>query len=241
MTRILLCGDSFGVTDHNFPGLHFSEKLQDCEIINLARGGASNAMIDVQLHQGLQHAPTHVILLFTAQWRAEYNIYLSGVTNAELKHCVPGNKTTNWSVDNMKAFNENTYITSPYLRVQGVNHITDAYENHLKYYFVDYGTIKTYFLIMGMLDRLTILGIPFCFSFGGFDKDYIECRDRIFPANYLKNTIEGYFDRKIELNLWDYADQNNKPDKQVPKHHVIDDAVQTKFAEQCREILYGAI
>ena len=237
MKRVLICGDSFGIVDPRFPGLHFSEKLQNCDVINLARGGASNAMINVQLHQGLQHNPTHVIMLFTAQWRSEYNIYLSGLTNSELKHCMPGDKNDNWSVDEIKAFNENAYITSPYLKVRGVKHITDAYEGHLKYYFTDYESIKTYFHVMGMFDRLTLLGIPFCFSFGGFAHDYFECRDRIFTRNYLKNTLETYLPRSTSLNLWDHADQsgNNK----VPFHHVKDDAVQTEFARQCEEILYG--
>jgi len=239
MTRILICGDSFGVMDPAFPGLHFSEKLHNAEIINLSRGGASNAMVNVQMYQGLQHRPTHVIMLFTAQWRAEYNIYLSGLTNAELKHCVPGTKNSTWGVEDMKAFNENTYITSPYLRVRGVKHITDAYEGHLKYYFVDYDSIKTYFLIQGMFDRLTLLDIPFCFSFGGFEQDYVDCRDRIFPTNYLTNTMETYINRAVKLNLWDHADQSNKPGKAVPVHHVIDDAVQAEFARQCQEILYG--
>ena len=136
--RILICGDSFGTTDHNFPGLHFSEKLTDCEVLNLSQGGASNAMIQVQLYQGLELMPTHVILLFTAQWRAEYNIYASGATNAELKHCVSGAMTEEWTLKNIQAFNQNSYTTSAHLRAfPKSRHIIDAYEQHMKYYFTE--------------------------------------------------------------------------------------------------------
>jgi hypothetical protein len=240
MVKVLLCGDSFGVVDNNFPGLHFSEKFKDCEVMNLSQGGASNSMIQVQLHQGLQFNPTHVILLFTAQWRAEYNIYYLGKTNAELKHSVPGNKNNNWKFDDVRAFNENNYTTSAHIRANpDVKYAVDAYEQHMKYYYTDYESLKTYFLVLSMLDKLKNLAIPFCFSLGGFETDYNDCKDRLLAYNYLTDTLPEYANQQLKLNLWDHANQNNKPDKSVPKHHVIDDAVQTEFSRQCEEILYG--
>jgi hypothetical protein len=239
MKRVLLCGDSFGRIDVRFPGLHFSEKLQDCEVINLAQGGASNSMIQVQLHQGLQFSPTHVILLFTAQWRAEYNIYLSGVDNSALKHCVPGNETDDWTVKNIKDFNQNTYTTSAYLRSKKLSkHIIDAYDNHMKYQHVDYETLRTYYMIVSMLDKLILMNIPYCFGLGGFAADYAECRDRILPVNYLNDELATRLNQSVDINLWDHADQSTNY-ATVPLHHVADDRIQTEFARQCEEILFG--
>ena len=66
--RILVCGDSFAITDPNFPGLHWTDKIldhsADFEVCNLAAGGASNAMIALQLMQGLQLRPDFVIFSF---------------------------------------------------------------------------------------------------------------------------------------------------------------------------------
>jgi len=45
--RILVCGDSFSITDPDYPGLHWTEKIlnfsPDFEIANLSYGGCSNA------------------------------------------------------------------------------------------------------------------------------------------------------------------------------------------------------
>ena len=73
--KVLICGDSYCVTDPDFPGLHWSEKIlnfsPDFEIANLAYGGCSNAMIALQLSQGLTLTPDFVILCFTNESRYE--------------------------------------------------------------------------------------------------------------------------------------------------------------------------
>ena len=73
--KILICGDSFCVTDPKFPKLHWSEKLlelsSDIEVYNLSMGGASNALITMQLMQGLKLKPDFIILSFTNEHRYE--------------------------------------------------------------------------------------------------------------------------------------------------------------------------
>jgi hypothetical protein len=239
MKRVLVCGDSFGLVDYRFPGLHFSEKFRDCEVINLAQGGASNGMIQMQLHQGLQYSLTHVIFLFTSTWRVEYNIYLSGLTNAELKHCVSGDKNPNWSIPDIKAFTQNTYITSAHLRSKNAApHVIAAFENHMKYMSTDHEIIRTYYMIMGMLDKVKLLNIPYCFNLGGFFSDYVLCKEKILTKHYLKDKLASYFDHATALNLWDYGNQSQDYTN-LPWHHVSDDAIQTEFARQCEEILFG--
>ena len=71
--KILVCGDSYAITDSDFPGLHWSEKIlnfsPNFELCNLAYGGCSNAMITLQLLQGLNLNPNFVILSFTNEHR----------------------------------------------------------------------------------------------------------------------------------------------------------------------------
>ena len=54
-TKVLICADSFGVPDPEFPGLHWIEKIlnysADIEVCNMSYGGASNALIVLQLLQ----------------------------------------------------------------------------------------------------------------------------------------------------------------------------------------------
>ena len=75
--RVLICGDSFCVPDHAFPGLHWSEKMLNhsskFDIFNLAYGGSSNALISLQLLQGLQINPDFVIFSFTKPLRYEFD------------------------------------------------------------------------------------------------------------------------------------------------------------------------
>jgi len=73
--KILVCGDSYSITDPDFPGLHWSEKILNFssgfELCNLAFGGCSNAMITLQLLQGLNLNPDFVIIAFTNEHRYE--------------------------------------------------------------------------------------------------------------------------------------------------------------------------
>jgi len=66
--KILICGDSYCVPDPEYANLHWSEKIlsssQQTEIINLAYGGCSNALIALQLMQGLRFNPDFIIFFF---------------------------------------------------------------------------------------------------------------------------------------------------------------------------------
>jgi hypothetical protein len=59
--KVLICGDSYCTNDTDYPGLHWTEKMlaqsAQLEICNLAHGGCSNAMILLQLLQGIKIQP----------------------------------------------------------------------------------------------------------------------------------------------------------------------------------------
>ena len=109
--KILVCGDSFCVNDSRFPGLHWTEKLLnlsgDIEIANLAYGGCSNALIALQLMQGLQLDPDFVVISFTSHSRYEYdkdvNACPTEFTSQALAHYIKQRYTTNKYTDNLDA------------------------------------------------------------------------------------------------------------------------------------------
>lgn len=83
MKKVLICGDSFGVIDPRFPNLHWSEKLAstsaEIEIFNFSVGGASNALITMQLMQGLKFDPDFVIISFTNEHRYEQDFDINAL------------------------------------------------------------------------------------------------------------------------------------------------------------------
>lgn len=62
--KIVVCGDSWCSADRNGPGAHFSELLaQDGhDVTNIARGGATNALICFQLQTAISLQPDLVIM-----------------------------------------------------------------------------------------------------------------------------------------------------------------------------------
>jgi hypothetical protein len=213
--KILICGDSFGVTDPDYPGLHWSEKIlnfsSNYEIINLSTGGCSNALITLQLLQGLKLNPDFVILSFTAPGRYEYDNNKSAIptdiTGDGIAHYIKKRYTSNTFESNK----EKNKIT-----VQWVDGCSSDNMEHL----------KNYFMILFCLMTLKIEKIPFCFSLGGFE--YSQDYALFLKNNYIKNSILEYQECEIFTNLWAHVDHNTRP-----YFHVADPAVQTLYANEC--------
>jgi hypothetical protein len=162
--KILTCGDSFVNTDSDFPGLHLTEKILDFssyfELINLSFGGCSNAMITLQLLQGLNLNPDFVILSFTNEHRYE--------SDGDIES-VPFNLTAN---------SISAYIKERY-KPNTTSTLLTLSENFEK--------IKNYFHIMFCLQTLKEKKVNFCFSLGGFE--YQQDYTALLRSNFIENNI----------------------------------------------------
>ena len=214
--KILICGDSFCVDDPRFPGLHWTEKMlnlsEDIEIANLAYGGCSNALIVLQLMQGLQLNPDFVIISFTSHNRYEYDKDINAcpdeLTDQALAHYIKQRYTTNKYQDNATA----NSLTDKWM-------LTAASDNFEK--------LKNYFYIDYCLSTLESKGIGFCYSLGGFE--YQQDYTQLINSNFLPNKLANYIKCELPINLWYY----DSKDKNGPYFHVSKEDVQTLFANEC--------
>ena len=224
LKKVLICADSFGVIDTDFPALHFSEKILDqtppvFELHNLAHGGDSNALIVLQLLQGLQFDPDFVILLFTSTHRHEID------TNKNVYY------PKDVSVDALKEFRHDRYTTS------SVMQDNESISNLIKDWNTtvisdEFEIMKNYFLIHYCFQLLEKQNIPFCYSLGGMDKvDYSS----IVNKNFIKNHINEYSSQALKINLWNH--HCNQP---RPYFHVNNDIIQSAFANECIHHLRNA-
>lgn len=212
--RILICGDSFCVPDRMFPGLHWSEKILNhsstFKISNFAYGGSSNALISLQLLQGLQLNPDFVIFSFTNPLRYEFDKDVAAITES----------LTDQKIADLLYINRR-YTTTCYSdnteKIKTTDHwLATAASMNME-------MIKNYMYLLMCMTTCVTQRIPFCYSIGGFD-DVAHLSD----SNYIKNFISDYQDRALITNLW-----SHRCDSLRPHFHVSDDAVQTLFANEC--------
>jgi hypothetical protein len=209
--KILVCGDSYSVTDPDFPGLHWSEKIVNFsptfELANLAHGGCSNAMITLQLLQGLSLDPNFVILSFTNEHRYELDkdtsVLPTELTVQELVHYQKSRYTTN------------VYTKDTTIEQWMAGKCSDNFEK-----------IKNYFYISFCLQTLKQFNIPFAFSLGGFE--YRQDYTALINSNYIYNFIKDYTHNEIKTNLWYYHNTKSRP-----YFHVSSNEVQTLYANEC--------
>ena len=241
--KILICGDSFALTDKRYPELHFSEKIKkkipDCEIINLAIGGHSNSLIELQVRQGLQFDPDAIIIVFTDIWRTEFLRSDSPYFNEVIKEVVDYPRQPKWQTirnHNLKKYISSAHLNQPTIpKADSANQIIEIFNNLQKYTDDDYLLIKNYFIISSIFNLLTIKNIPFCFNLGGIGYKFDEkpsfkdkLVDQLLPKHFLPNEFVEHSDKEIDIDLWKYADHFNGP-----YFHVEDEAIQIEFANQC--------
>jgi hypothetical protein len=208
--KILVCGDSYSITDPDFPGLHWSEKIlnfsPDFELCNLAYGGCSNAMITLQLLQGLNLNPDFVILSFTNEHRYEIDKDVAALP-------------VDLSALSLSNYQQSRYTTNMYVKDKDIDRwiagkCSDNFEK-----------LKNYFYISFCLQTLKQFDIPFAFSLGGFE--YKQDYPTLINSNYMYNFIKDYTDYELKTNLWYYGG------KSKPWFHVDNDEVQTLYANEC--------
>jgi len=250
MSRILICGDSFAVADPNYPGSHFTEQIKavrpDAEILNMAMGGASNSLIELQIRQAVKFNPTHVVVTFTDPGRLEYMVQWSGFFRlSRSQHTLvqnwpcQGTGISDWVQRHL--LNISTYITSAHLASGNDNYckqliISEMSDPNYLNGSRDFIVIKNYFTIVSVLAHLQRTKLPFCFSLGGMDHQksehpsvYSQLTSVLLNSNELSNEISEYLDNMISCNLWNYA---NFKDNTGPTHHVADQDAQVAFATE---------
>lgn len=212
--RILICGDSFCVTDCMFPGLHWSEKILNhsptFKISNLAYGGSSNALILLQLLQGLQLNPDFVIFSFTNSLRYEFDKDVAALSES----------LTDQKIADL-LYISRRYTTTCYSDNKEKIKTTDHWLATAA--SINMEMMKNYMYLLTCMTTCVTQRIPFCYSIGGF-----EDIGKLSDSNYIKNFTEDYQDQALITNLWDHM-----IDVPRPWHHVSDDAVQTLFANEC--------
>ena len=212
MTKILVCGDSYCVTDSEYTGLHWSEKIlntsQTYEIINLSIQGASNALIASQLLIGLKLKPDFVIMSFTSDGRYEFD------NNSD---AVP------YSIDSVGLFDyiKNRYQTTSPSKEKSI--ILDTIRAGV--FSESMEKIKNYLQISSCLATLANKKIPFCFTLGGFE--YKQDYTHFLNSHYLENVFKDYSDNELSTNLWYHGTY------QIPKFHVKDETIHNLFANEC--------
>ena len=214
--KILVCGDSFCVTDPRYPGQHWTEKLLnmsgDIEICNLAYGGCSNALIVLQLLQGLQLNPDFVVLSFTNHDRYEYD--------KQEDACPEG-----LNAESLAAYIKQRYTTNRYEDNAAKNDLTNRWI--LSARSENFEKLKNYFYIDYCLSMLQSRSIRFCYSLGGFE--YQQNYNQLINSNFVPNTLVNYAKFELPLNLWYHRDKS----KPAPYFHVSKQEIQTFFANEC--------
>lgn len=220
--KILICGDSYAVTDPEYTGLHWSEKILDFspefEVINLAYGGSSNALIALQLSQGLRYNPEFAILTFTSNGRYEFDKDINAMPQttgpAEIADYFKRRYTTN------------TYAHDLEKNRASIEYLASVASDNIE-------KLKNYFYIMYCLTTLQTQGVSFCYSLGGFA--YKQDYNMFLNRNFVNNQLADFQSQELLVNLWEHG---HKPS---PAFHVDDPAVHTLFANNCIEHIQGRV
>ena len=219
--KILICGDSFAVTDARYPGIHWSEKIlnfsKDFEVMNFAYGGSSNALIALQLSQGLRFNPDFVIFTFTSDSRYEFDND-------------PGSIPSSMDYLEISNYLKNRYTTNMYEHSPQKNR--DVIMCLETTFSKNFEKLKNYFYIMYCLNTVQNRNIKFCYSLGGFE--YKQDYSALLNQNFLENDLANYRNRELLINLWYYQNKSSNA-----YFHVDDPEIQNLFYNQCMEFILG--
>jgi len=218
--RILICGDSYCVTDPDYPDLHWSEKIlnssPDYEIYNVAYGGCSNAMIILQLLHGLALDPDFVVFSFTSDTRYEIDDEI---------HAVPDDLT----IADLAHYQKRRFTTNMYEKNHEKNSVINKWITEAR--SETFEKLKNYFFICFCLQTLAQKKIPFAFSLGGFE--YQHNYNALLNSTYVENFLIDYRQQELKTNLWYFGK------KARPYFHVDDTQIQSLFANECMKHING--
>jgi hypothetical protein len=218
--KILICGDSYAVTDPMFPNLHWSEKLEkkraNFEICNLAYGGSSNALIYYQLLVGLKLNPTFIVFSFTSCGRYEID---------NINDAIP----TGYNDHELSAFIKDRFLTNMYNDNLDAS-ILDIIDRYRAYgSSLRFEELKNYFYIINCLLTADKFNIPFGYSLGGFD--YTQNYKSIVDNNFVEDLIVNFRNNEIKHNLWQHKRHSS------PYFHVKDENAHELFSNLILNII----
>jgi len=219
--KILICGDSYCLPDPEYPRLHWSEKIlsssSDYEIINLAYGGCSNALISLQVLHGLRFNPDFVVFSFTDDKRYEFDLDISALPKSfdpgEIASFIKRRFTTNRHDGSMTASQKDFYKL-------WLTESSDSLEK-----------LKNYFYICFCLLTVKSRNIRFCYSLGGFE--FLQDYTSFLKQNHVQNLLEEFSNQELSTNLWYHGRKSR------PWFHVDNDDALTLFANECMERFHG--
>lgn len=208
--NLLVCGDSFMITDDNYPGLHWSEKLgSDISVLNIAMGGASNSMIATQIRQAHTTNIDAIVVGFTTPGRIAIDKNKDQNIQDDIKYSNYLKWTTNCY--------ENSLTRSQRLSLQEVNDFAS----------IDMMYLNDYYVVLSSLYLLDKKNIPFVFSLGG-----LTLTEELFKKCGIVSELDIFKDNQLSMNLWDF-----NYNKKSPFFHIDDDEIQTNFANNVLSIL----
>jgi hypothetical protein len=211
--------------------LHLSEILanrsDDFELLNMAYGGCSNALIVMQIMVGLRFNPEFVIVSFTSSGRYE--------VDNDVTFCPSSLEFLDLADWIKKRYATNLHSSAA---------ISPAMKKHMSECSDVFDTIKNYFFAVLALQLISKKGIPFCYSLGGleFCHDYTA----LVRESFLPNLLEQYHEQELFTNLWYHTEKvvgsgfiSNGT--KHPYFHVANEQVQTLFYNECLDKLQGSL
>jgi hypothetical protein len=213
--KLYICGDSFAVPDPEYGACWVDQLELPAEIVNLARVGASNLLISLQVDQALQHADA-VIYLATAATRTEMRV---APGTGQLLQQFQNQSLTAIS---LHSIDHTTCLTDAQIAV--------ARSYHKEFGDLDLDIYRSHCTIQSTLYRLQKSGVPFVFDQGGFEH-----------ASYSDHTYFEEFDAyRSKINLWDYTQR--RPFR--PYYHITDPDVHVMvtnyYTDVCLNLLKNA-
>jgi hypothetical protein len=204
---LLVVGDSFMTTDSRHRGQHWSEMVNDYQVINHAQSGCTNFMISVQVMQALKtHNIDAVVLGFTEENRLEF----------PYKFGQPAPHNRQWYTSGATSLmNHDETMTDLYHKVAACPEMM---------------RIKSYTAIRSTLLTLQTKRIPYAWTPSLLDNDKSTQRCNNDP--WWKLFLSEFESCKVPLNLATYSDF-----KIIPGYHTDSPEWQATFAKQAVEIL----
>jgi hypothetical protein len=177
MKTVVLCGDSYYDFDDRYPGLHWADRLTNCNVYRLAQGDASNLAIWYQIQHTPYFNPDLVLISFTSIGRIEFS--KQSFTQLDM--------TLGANIDKQREYRVNMYDNIGYANA-GYN--KDKFINWMPYYIKEFELLKNSLYVNSGLDFLTKHGIPFEFSAGGFTGTVENYTERLPNSWHHKEQLQ---------------------------------------------------
>ena len=204
MKQVYICGDSFCVPDPEYGDCWVDMLSTDVSVQNLARTGASNLQISLQVDHAISQSASAIIVNFTSctrqEWRtqsSEQSLYEQFCDGSLVSYVIP-------TCSNLRGI----------LPENSINKIRECY---LETSDLAVEIFKNQCIIERTLYKLHSTNIPWIFSSGGFEH-------RSFGAT--KKYFDQFEKNHSALNLWDFTTTRSWR----PYYHIQDSKVHEQIS-----------